>query len=72
MKLNLSDEGFEVDWAVNGVEGLRKAVEETPDLIILDIMLPEMNGLEVCRKIRQKNVNIPVIMLTARGEEIDK
>ena len=72
LKLNLSDEGFEVDWAVNGVEGLRKAIEEAPDLIILDIMLPEMDGLEVCRKLRQKNINIPVIMLTAKGGEIDK
>jgi len=72
LKLNLSDEGFEVDWAVNGVEGLRKAVEEAPDLIILDIMLPEMDGLEVCRKLRQKDINIPVIMLTAKGGEIDK
>jgi two-component system alkaline phosphatase synthesis response regulator PhoP len=72
LKLNLSDEGFEVGWAVNGVEGLRKAIEEAPDLIILDIMLPEMDGLEVCRKLRQKNINIPVIMLTAKGGEIDK
>jgi DNA-binding response OmpR family regulator len=72
LKLNLSDEGFVVDWAVDGVEGLRKAIEETPDLIILDIMLPEMNGLEVCRELRQKKINIPIIMLTAKGEEIDK
>ena len=72
LKLNLSDEGFDVDWAVNGTEGLRKAIEATPDLIILDIMLPEMDGLEVCRKLRQKNIDIPIIMLTAKGEEIDK
>jgi two-component system alkaline phosphatase synthesis response regulator PhoP len=72
LKLNLSDEGFDVDWAVNGVEGLRKAIEEAPDLIILDIMLPEMDGLEVCRKLRQRNIDIPVIMLTAKGGEIDK
>src|SRR4030043_1394600 len=72
LKLNLSDEGFDVDWAVNGVEGLRKAIEEAPDLIILDIMLPEMDGLEVCRRLRQKSINIPVIMLTAKGGEIDK
>jgi DNA-binding response OmpR family regulator len=72
LKLNLSDEGFDVDWAVNGVEGLRKALKETPDLIILDIMLPEMGGLEVCRELRQKNIGIPIIMLTAKGEEIDK
>ena len=72
LKLNLSDEGFEVDSAVTGTDGLRKAVEMAPDLIILDIMLPEMDGLEVCRKLRQKNISTPVIMLTAKGEEIDK
>ena len=72
LKLNLSDEGYDVDWAINGVEGLRKAIDEAPDLIILDIMLPEMDGLEVCRKLRQKSINIPVIMLTAKGGEIDK
>ena len=72
LKLNLSDEGYDVSWAVNGAEGLRKALEETPDLIILDIMLPEMDGLEVCRELRRKNIGIPIIMLTAKGEEIDK
>ena len=72
LKLNLADEGYEVDWASNGEEGLRKAIEETPDLIILDIMLPKKNGLDVCREIRQEHVTIPIIMLTAKGEEIDK
>lgn len=72
LKLNLADEGYEVDWASNGLEGLRKAIEETPDLIILDIMLPKMNGLDICRELRQKNISIPIIMLTAKGEEIDK
>ena len=72
LKLNLSDEGFDVDWAVNGVDGLSKAIDEAPDLIILDLMLPEMDGLEVCRRLRQKSINIPVIMLTAKGGEIDK
>jgi two-component system alkaline phosphatase synthesis response regulator PhoP len=72
LKLNLSDEGYEVDWAVNGMEGLRKALREMPDLIILDIMLPEMDGLEVCRELRHKNTGIPIIMLTAKGGEIDK
>jgi len=72
LKLNLADEGYEVDWASNGEEGLRKAIEETPDLIILDIMLPKKNGLDVCRELRQKHVTIPIIMLTAKGEEIDK
>ncbi len=72
LKLNLEDEGFNVDWADDGSEGLRKAVEDTPDLIILDIMLPKKNGLEVCKELRQKKINIPIIMLTAKGEEIDK
>lgn len=72
LKINLSDEGFDVDYALDGIEGLRMAVEETPDLIILDIMLPEMDGFEVCRRLRQKNIETPVIMLTAKGEEIDK
>lgn len=72
LKLNLADEGYEVDWASDGVEGLRKALEEQPDLIILDIMLPKMNGLDICRELRKKNISIPIIMLTAKGEEIDK
>ena len=72
LRLNLADEGYKVDWASNGEEGLRKAMEETPDLIILDIMLPKKNGLDVCRELRQKNIFIPIIMLTAKGEEIDK
>lgn len=72
LKLNLSDEGYNIDWEVNGKEGLQKAVEEAPDLIILDIMLPGMNGLDVCRELRRKNIVTPVIMLTAKGEEIDK
>jgi len=72
LKLNLADEGYEVDWAADGVEGLRKALEERPNLIILDIMLPKMNGLDICRELRQKNISAPIIMLTAKGEEIDK
>ncbi|MFQ6109734.1 MAG: response regulator transcription factor [Candidatus Aminicenantales bacterium] len=72
LKLNLADEGYEVDWAYDGEHGLRKALEEAPDLIILDIMLPKMNGLDICRELRQKNMNIPIIMLTAKGKEVDK
>jgi two-component system alkaline phosphatase synthesis response regulator PhoP len=72
LKLNLAGEGYDVAWAYDGQEGIRKALEERPDLIILDIMLPKMDGLEVCREIRQKNINIPIIMLTAKGEEVDK
>jgi DNA-binding response OmpR family regulator len=72
LKLNLDDEGYEVSWAYDGEVGLKKALEESPDFIILDIMLPKMNGLDVCRELRKKNVGIPVVMLTAKGEEIDK
>ena len=72
LKLNLVDEGYEVVWAADGREGLRRALEEAPDLVILDIMLPGMNGLEVCRELRQQKSSVPVIMLTAKGEEVDK
>ncbi len=72
LKLNLADEGYEVDFALNGKEGLEKALNEKPDLILLDIMLPGMNGLEICKELRQKKLDIPILMLTARGEEIDK
>jgi two-component system alkaline phosphatase synthesis response regulator PhoP len=72
LKLNLEDEGFEVDWASDGEAGLNKTLDSIPDLIILDIMLPKMNGLEICRELRQRRINVPIIMLTAKGEEIDK
>ena len=62
--------GFQVLTAIKPSEGL-KFLEEKPDLVILDIMLPEMDGLEVCRTIR-KDSNIPIIMLTARGETTDR
>ena len=70
--INLVDEGYELDYALNGKEGLEKALKEEPDLILLDIMLPGMNGLEICKELRQKKVDIPILMLTAKGEEIDK
>jgi len=72
LELNLADEGYEVAWASDGREGLRRALEEAPDLVILDIMLPGMNGLEVCRELRQQKSSVPVIMLTAKGGEVDK
>ncbi len=72
LKLNLVDEGYEVAWAADGREGLRRALEEPPDLVILDLMLPGMNGLEVCRELRQQKATVPVIMLTAKGGEVDK
>jgi len=72
LKLNLEDEGFEVDWASDGETGMNKALDSIPDLIILDIMLPKRNGLDICRELRQKKINVPIVMLTAKGEEIDK
>lgn len=68
---NLKKEGYQVIKAADGEEGLKKALEEDPDLILLDIMMPKMDGYEVCKKIREKK-NTPIIMLTARAEEVDK
>lgn len=65
-------EGYEVSVAVDGEEGILKACDEKPDIILLDIMLPKMSGLDVCRHLRSRGVDIPIIMLTARGQEIDK
>jgi two-component system alkaline phosphatase synthesis response regulator PhoP len=70
--IHLVDEGYEVDYALNGKDGLGKALKEKPDLILLDIMLPGMNGLEICKELRQCKMDIPILMLTAKGEEIDK
>jgi two-component system alkaline phosphatase synthesis response regulator PhoP len=72
MQNYLSGFGYEVTTCTHPVTGMQKIKTYLPDLIILDIMLPEMDGLEVCRRLRQKNIGIPVIMLTAKGGEIDK
>ncbi len=71
IKFNLNKEGYEIDTAYNGEEGLRKAQSSNFDLILLDIMLPQMDGFQVCRKIRETS-NVPIIMLTAKEEEVDK
>lgn len=68
---NLQKEGYEVLCADDGEAGLELALNEKPDLILLDIMMPKMDGYEVCRKVRQVS-NVPIIMLTARADEIDK
>ncbi len=72
LKINLVDEGYKVDYALNGKVGFEKALKKKPDLILLDIMLPGMNGLDICKELRRNNIEIPILMLTARGEEIDK
>lgn len=72
LNIHLQDLGCEVRAVDNGQEGLLMAREDHFDLIILDIMLPGLNGMEVCRKIRQTDRHTPILMLTARSEEIDK
>jgi two-component system alkaline phosphatase synthesis response regulator PhoP len=67
-----SYEGYEVTLARDGAAGLRLAGETNPDLIILDVMLPKISGLDVCKEIRKNGSPVPIIMLTARGQEIDK
>jgi DNA-binding response OmpR family regulator len=69
---NFEFEGYEVITARDGVEGLQLALEESPDLVVLDVMMPRMSGLEVCKQLRAKRASLPIIMLTARGQEVDK
>jgi len=68
---NLEKEGYEVVKAFDGEQGLSLALKESPELVLLDIMMPKMDGFEVCKKIREKS-QVPIIMLTAKAEEIDK
>ena len=72
LNFNLSREGYTVLEAYDGETGLQLALENNPDLILLDLMLPRMNGFDVCRTLRERGSAIPVIMLTAREEETDK
>jgi two-component system alkaline phosphatase synthesis response regulator PhoP len=69
---NFEYQGYEVAVAADGQQGLDQAISDSPDLIVLDVMLPKMSGLDVCRQLRSKGVDLPIIMLTARGQEVDK
>ncbi len=71
LKFNLQKEGYEVFCAYDGVEALEKVEEVQPEMILLDIMLPQKDGMEVCREVRKK-YDMPIIMLTAKDSEIDK
>lgn len=71
LKYNLENEGYEVVVAYNGQEAIELTKSEEPDIVLLDIMLPEKDGMEVCREIR-KDFQMPIIMLTAKDSEIDK
>ena len=71
LSFNLEKEGFRVEKAYDGEEALQKVFDLKPDIVVLDLMLPEVDGFEVCRRIRKK-LEVPIIMLTARTEDIDK
>ena len=71
LRYNLEKDGFSVIEANDGAKGLELALSEKPDLILLDIMLPKMDGFDVCKKVREKS-DVPIIMITAREEEVDK
>ena len=72
LSFNLGREGYDTLEAYDGPTGLQLALEQNPDLILLDLMLPGMNGFEVCRQVRQSGLSTPILMLTAREEEADK
>jgi DNA-binding response OmpR family regulator len=72
LELNLKKEGYRVLKASRGDTAVDLAIKENPHLILLDVMLPGMSGLDVCRELRKKGIEAPVIMLTAKGEEIDR
>ena len=69
---NFEFEGYEVISAEDGVSGLERALSDNPDLIVLDVMMPRMSGLDVCKQLKARKPSVPIIMLTARGQEIDK
>jgi DNA-binding response OmpR family regulator len=71
LKDNFQNHGFDVRTATDGREGLDAALDGTADLILLDIMLPEINGYEICRRIRHDGLDVPILMLTAKGQEED-
>ncbi len=74
LKYNLEKSGYKVTVMENGADGLEEAMENVPDLILLDLMLPGMDGLEVCKRLRmeKKTKKVPILMLTAKSEELDK
>src|SRR5947208_8764496 len=69
---NFEYEGYDVITAEEGMAGLERALANDPDLVVLDVMMPRMSGLDVCKQLKVKRPSVPIIMLTARGQEIDK
>ena len=72
LKDNLEYESYEVLTATDGEQGYRLIKEQNPDLIVLDLMIPKMDGYELCRKVRSEGIAVPILMLTARSEEMDR
>jgi two-component system, OmpR family, alkaline phosphatase synthesis response regulator PhoP len=72
LEINLSKEGYQVFKADSGTQGLKMAIQVNPHLILLDVMMPDISGLDVCRELRRKGIDTPIIMLTAKAEEIDR
>ncbi|WP_024614010.1 response regulator transcription factor [Clostridium sp. Ade.TY] len=72
LKINLARNGFEVIEASNGEDGIKKAMEEKPDVAVLDVMLPGIDGFQVCSKLREEYKDMGIIMLTAKGQDMDK
>lgn len=72
VEMHLTESGYKVDRAMDGQSGLEKALEGDYSLVILDVMLPRMDGLEVCKQIRAEKKSLPILMLTSRSEEFDK
>src|ERR1700704_2037336 len=69
---NFEYEGYDVISAADGVAGLERALADNPDLVVLDVMMPRMSGLDVCKQLKTQRPSLPIILLTARGQEIDK
>jgi len=72
LEINLGDIGISLDIAVDGPTGLEKSMTDSHKLIILDIMLPGLDGIEICRRLRAREINVPILMLTAKSQELDR
>ncbi|WP_050616022.1 response regulator transcription factor [Bacillus testis] len=72
LQYNLEQSGYDVITAMDGEEAIEKAMAEKPHLLILDLMLPKLDGIEVCKLLRQRKINVPILMLTAKDDELDK
>lgn len=72
LQYNLEQAGYSVITAMDGEEGLHRCINEDPDFLVLDLMLPKMDGIEVCKQLRQRKIMVPILMLTAKDDEFDK